>query len=164
MRSPQGIFDGLITSGDLSVLIPLREFRVDVYKRHSDDISKLGDGRMPFSTCARKKCENYRSCRRPPDSKKTDDDGQFRGFFRLFRLRLLLPLKDFVFYASFYTRCTSVIISCAQPDSYWFMTRRRRSWTSHSWFMSRDFSLSSRVWKPPSCTAYRAESRDTSIY
>lgn len=49
-----------------------------------------------------------------------------------------------VFYASFYTRCTSVIISCAQPDSYWFMTRRRQSWTSHSWFMSRDFSLSSR--------------------
>lgn len=51
-----------------------------------------------------------------------------------------------VLHAWFYTRCTSVIISCAQPDSYWFITRRRQSWTSHSWFMSRDFfSVFSRV-------------------
>lgn len=40
--------------------------------------------------------EDYR---RPPDIEKTDDDdddGQFRGFFRLFRLRLLLPLRCLV--------------------------------------------------------------------
>ena len=53
------------------------------------------------------------------------------------------------------TRGTGVIISCAQPDSYWFMTRPKAKLNFPlviyaSWL----FSVFSRVWKPPSRIAY----------
>lgn len=80
--------------------------------------------------------------------------GQFRGSSSA--SPALVPVDVGTHVPRSILRGTGVIISCAQPDSYWFMTRPKAKLNFPlviyaSWL----FSVFSRVWKPPSRIAYR---------